>query len=64
MGTLLVATVALILILEGTFPLIAPALWRAVFLHLASMKDGQIRYFGFSTVLGGVVLLFLLYIWS
>jgi uncharacterized protein YjeT (DUF2065 family) len=64
MGILLVAAFALMLILEGSFPLIAPALWRAVFLRLASMKDGQIRYFGFSSVLGGVVLLFLLFLWN
>jgi uncharacterized protein YjeT (DUF2065 family) len=64
MGTLLVAAVALMLILEGSFPLFSPSLWRTIFLRIASMKDGQIRYFGFSCVLGGIVLLFLLFIWN
>ena len=47
----------LVLILEGLMPLVAPSNWRAVFLRVAQLRDGQIRFVGFETTLAGVVLL-------
>ncbi|MDR3087670.1 MAG: DUF2065 domain-containing protein [Azoarcus sp.] len=64
MGNILVASIALMLILEGSLPLLAPALWREVFRYLTGMKDGQIRYIGLSSVLAGMALLLLLSIWN
>ncbi|MDR2015678.1 MAG: DUF2065 domain-containing protein [Azoarcus sp.] len=60
MGKTLLTAIALMLILEGCMPLLAPSLWREVFRHITALRDGQIRYIGLSAVLAGVVLLILL----
>ena len=35
---------ALVLVLEGFMPFVAPSLWRKTFLQIAQMRDGQIRF--------------------
>ncbi|MCL2590449.1 MAG: DUF2065 domain-containing protein [Betaproteobacteria bacterium] len=60
MGNVLLTAIALMLILEGCVPLLAPALWREVFRRLTALRDGQIRYIGLSATLAGVALLILL----
>lgn len=47
------------LIIEGLLPFIAPAAWRETFLRLASMGDGQIRFIGLTSMLLGLILLFI-----
>ncbi|MDR2031712.1 MAG: DUF2065 domain-containing protein [Azoarcus sp.] len=64
MGVTLLIAIALMLILEGSLPLFAPALWREVFRYLTDMKDGQLRYLGFSSVLAGIALLCLSIFWN
>jgi len=49
--------IGLVLILEGLMPLLAPARWREVFLQVARLRDGQIRFVGFGSALIGVALL-------
>ena len=49
--------IALVLILEGLWPLISPPKWREMFTQLLQLEDGQIRFFGLSIVLLGVFLL-------
>ena len=51
------AALALVLVLEGLFPLIAPGGWRKTFQQLMSLRDGQLRFFGLCSVLLGLVLL-------
>jgi uncharacterized protein YjeT (DUF2065 family) len=58
MGSSLLTAFALMLIIEGLLPFVAPAAWRETFLRLASMADGQIRFIGLSSMLVGVILLF------
>ena len=53
------AALALVLVLEGLFPLLSPAGWRAMFHKLLALADGQLRFFGLLRVLGGLVLLWL-----
>ncbi len=53
----LVVAVGLMLILEGLLPLVAPARWRAMFLQIARLQDGQIRFVGMGSALLGIVLL-------
>lgn len=60
MGPTLLTVLALMLIIEGIFPFVSPAAWRQTFLRLASMADGQIRFIGLSSMLAGVILLFVL----
>ena len=51
---------ALMLILEGVLPFLAPNLWRDTFRRITQMSDGQIRFVGLSSMLVGVLLLFFL----
>jgi uncharacterized protein YjeT (DUF2065 family) len=63
-GKILLLAIALMLIAEGLFPLLAPGGWRAVFTQLVSLKNGQIRYIGLASVAAGLVLLGLLSFWG
>lgn len=47
----------IVLILEGMMPLVSPANWRDVFLRIARLRDGQIRFVGFGATLIGIALL-------
>lgn len=55
-STLLMAF-ALMLVLEGILPFLAPGTWRETFLRLAQLNDGQIRFIGLSSMLLGLLLL-------
>jgi uncharacterized protein YjeT (DUF2065 family) len=46
---------ALMLVLEGLLPLLAPATWREMFRRLLELSDGQIRFIGLALVLSGAV---------
>ncbi|MBS0543905.1 MAG: DUF2065 domain-containing protein [Proteobacteria bacterium] len=59
MGASLLTAFALMLIIEGILPFVAPAAWRETFLRLATMADGQIRFVGLTSMLIGVALLFI-----
>ena len=51
--------VAVILIFEGIFPFVSPSLWKDMFKRLVKMSNGQIRFIGLSSMLLGVVLLYI-----
>src|SRR6476659_10052667 len=57
MGTTFVLALALMLILEGVLPFLAPNLWRDTFRRITQMSDGQIRFVGLSSMLVGPPLL-------
>lgn len=59
MGTTLLMAVALMLVIEGLFPFLAPSAWRETFRRLMQLSDGQIRFFGLTSMLAGLLLLFL-----
>lgn len=59
MGASLLTAFALMLVVEGILPFVAPAVWRETFLRLASMADGQIRFIGLTSMLIGIMLLFI-----
>lgn len=54
---LLLGAVALMLVIEGLLPFFSPKAWRQVFERATRMTDGQIRFFGLSSMLIGVLLL-------
>lgn len=56
LNTLMLAF-ALMLVIEGLLPFIAPRVWRETFRRVIEFSDGQIRFIGLSSVLVGVVLL-------
>ncbi len=55
----LMLAVALMLIIEGLLPFLLPNVWRDAFRRLTEMSDGQIRFVGLSSMLAGLLLLFL-----
>lgn len=60
MTTTLLLAFALMLVLEGAMPFIAPAAWRETFRRLIQLSDGQIRFIGLTSMLIGLVLLIVL----
>ncbi len=56
MGVTLLMAFALMLIIEGALPLLAPSLWRDTFRRIMQLSDGQIRFVGLAAMLFGVVL--------
>jgi uncharacterized protein YjeT (DUF2065 family) len=57
-NTLLTAF-ALMLVIEGLLPFLVPALWRETFRRLTEMSDGQIRFIGLTSMLAGLLLLYI-----
>ena len=55
----LMTAFALILVIEGLLPFLLPTVWRGAFRRLTEMSDGQIRFVGLSSMLAGLLLLFL-----
>ena len=51
------AACALVLVLEGLMPLLAPRVWRETFRRVTELSDGQLRFIGMaSMVIGGAIL--------
>jgi uncharacterized protein YjeT (DUF2065 family) len=59
MGTTLLMALALMLVIEGLLPFLAPKVWRDTFLRLMQLSDGQIRFFGLTSMIAGLMLLFI-----
>ena len=48
---------ALLLVAEGLLPFLSPAAWRRVFERALLMSNGQIRFLGLVSVVGGLAML-------
>ena len=59
MATTFLMALALMLVIEGLLPFLAPGVWRDAFRRIIKMSDGQIRFFGLTSMLVGLLLLFL-----
>ena len=57
MGTTFLMAFALMLVLEGVLPFVAPTLWRDTFRRITQMSDGQIRFVGLSSMIVGLLIL-------
>ena len=57
MATSILIAVALVLIIEGVLPFLAPNLWRDTFRKIIQLSDGQIRFIGLTSMLVGLLLL-------
>ena len=57
MGKYLLTALALMLIIEGVLPFLAPGLWRETFRRITEMSDGQVRFIGLTSMVAGVLLL-------
>ena len=51
---------ALVLVIEGLFPLVSLAGWRKMFAQLLSYRDGQIRFFGVCSAFSGLLMIWLI----
>ncbi|GAA5170517.1 DUF2065 domain-containing protein [Viridibacterium curvum] len=54
----LLTALAVMLVLEGLFPLAFPSHWRKMFERLTRLADGQVRFMGLMSMLTGLILLF------
>ena len=59
MSKILLTALALMLIIEGLLPFLAPGFWRETFRRITEMSDGQLRFIGLTSMLAGLLLLFL-----
>jgi uncharacterized protein YjeT (DUF2065 family) len=50
---------ALVLVLEGVLPFLAPGVWRDTFRRIMELSDGQIRFIGLTSMLVGLLFLLL-----
>ncbi len=57
MGATFLMALALVLVIEGILPFLFPAQWRETFRRIIEFSDGQIRFFGLSSMLAGLLLL-------
>ena len=53
------AAFALVLVVEGVLPLLAPRLWRDSFAKLVALSDGQLRFVGLASIIAGLIALWL-----
>ena len=58
MGNYFLTALALMLIIEGVLPFLAPGMWRETFRRLTAMSDGQLRFIGLTSMIAGLLLLF------
>lgn len=59
MSNTLLTAFALMLVIEGILPFLVPTLWRETFRRLTEMSDGQLRFIGLTSMLAGLLLLYL-----
>lgn len=59
MAEALLGALALMLVIEGLLPFMSPASWRQLFARVLAMSDGQIRFIGLSSMLAGLLLLYI-----
>jgi len=56
-GDLLLGALALMLVFEGLLPFLSPSTWRQLFERVTRLSDGQIRFFGLTSMVIGLILL-------
>ena len=59
MSNTLLTAFALMFAIEGVLPFLVPVLWRETFRRLTEMSDGQIRFIGLTSMLAGLLLLYI-----
>lgn len=59
MNSTIFLAMGLMLIFEGLLPFIAPQAWRETFKRMIQLKDGQLRFVGLLSIIGGLLLIWL-----
>ena len=57
MASTFLLALALMLVIEGFMPFLAPRIWRETFRRVTELTDGQIRFIGLTSMLAGVIIL-------
>lgn len=57
--TEILTAVALLLVIEGLLPFIGPDRYKQLVAQLARLSDNQLRMFGLSAMISGLLLLFI-----
>ncbi|MBK6403508.1 MAG: DUF2065 domain-containing protein [Rhodocyclaceae bacterium] len=57
MTSSLLVAFALMLVIEGLLPFIAPRVWRETFRRVTELTDGQIRFIGLTSILIGLLVM-------
>lgn len=57
MASSLLLAFALMLVIEGLLPFVAPRVWRDTFRRVTEMNDGQIRFIGLTSIAIGLVVM-------
>ncbi len=52
--------IALLLIVEGILPFVAPRFWRDTFRRMIELSDGQLRFIGLASIVTGLAVLIVL----
>jgi uncharacterized protein YjeT (DUF2065 family) len=58
MTEVLLPAFALVLVLEGILPFVAPNVWREAMRRIGEMNDGQLRFMGLTSMMIGVIILY------
>ena len=53
--------IALLLVLEGLMPFVSPGRWRNMLGQVSALDNRTIRWIGFTSMVAGVVLLYLVH---
>ena len=56
--TEILTAVALVLVLEGILPFVGPGRYKQLVAQIVRLSDNQLRTFGLSTMIAGLLLLF------
>jgi hypothetical protein len=59
LGEIFLPALALMLVMEGVLPFLAPAAWREAFSRMIQFTDGQLRFMGLASMLAGLIILLL-----
>ena len=59
LGEIFIPALALMLVMEGILPFIAPSAWRDAFVRMTRFSDGQLRFVGLVSMFAGLILLWL-----
>ena len=57
MVTTFLLAFALMLVIEGLMPFIAPRVWRETFRRVTELADGQLRFMGLTSIVVGLILM-------
>ncbi len=58
MNQTILTALGLMLVFEGLLPFIAPDTWRETFKRMIALKDGQLRFVGLLSIVGGLLCIF------